>query len=197
MRNPLRQITVAALVATSANLTSIAKADLAYSIVNYPADQSGATVSGTIVTDGATGALSASDILSWSWTITPSGGPSYTFSSLDANAAVSLYGAVVASSSEITIAGTVSSDFALYDGLSLASDLEYDRDPGENTYTGLIPTNNGWETLNPSMGGNDPWVIATVSSVPEPTTLTMLGIAMVGIALIGQCRKNRADAIRK
>ena len=45
------------------NLPRIAKADLSYSIQNYPTDQNGANLTGTITTDGVIGTLAASDIL--------------------------------------------------------------------------------------------------------------------------------------
>jgi hypothetical protein len=157
-----------------------AKADITYSIANYPADQNGASLSGTIVTDGATGSLSASDILSWSWTITPAGGTPFTFSSSDAGAAVAISGTVIASQTAITIGASSgpSNDFALYNSTTLVADLEYDRDTGEDGYFGANSAGQVWATTEPMMGGQDPWVIAS-NAVPEPGTLTMLGIAVV------------------
>src|SRR5271166_2895678 len=46
---------------------------ITYDIQNYPTDQNAWTLSGAITTDGKTGVLAPSDILSWTWTIT--GGP--------------------------------------------------------------------------------------------------------------------------
>ena len=54
-----------------------------YAIQNYPADQDGYTLSGTITTDGVIGGLAASDIVSWSWTISYPGESPVTFSSSD------------------------------------------------------------------------------------------------------------------
>jgi hypothetical protein len=42
---------------------------IVYNIVNYPDDQGGLDVSGTITTDGNKGILDASDIVAWSVTI--------------------------------------------------------------------------------------------------------------------------------
>src|SRR3954468_7607674 len=54
---------ILAIVALIALLpvSQIARADLTYAIVNYPADQSGATLSGNIKTDGTIGALVSSN----------------------------------------------------------------------------------------------------------------------------------------
>ena len=76
---------------------------ITYSIQNYPSDQNQASLSGTITTDGTIGDLAASDILSWSWTITPIGGAPYTLSSSDAGD-TNVDGSLVASASEITMA---------------------------------------------------------------------------------------------
>jgi hypothetical protein len=151
-----------------------------YSIENYPADQNGASLSGTITTDGAVGALATADILSWSWTITPAGGTATTVSSADAFTSVFFFGTVIASSSSITIAGTANNAFALLQrdsGDSVVNNLEYDRIVGETQqYIGQL-TGDVWATMNPAMGANDPWVIAELSSVPEPSSLCLAGVA--------------------
>ena len=71
---------------------------IAYDIQNYPAEQGQHTLSGLIITDGKIGALAASDILSWTFTvdssITVSGGAS----------SVTLLGDVEASPTQITLA---------------------------------------------------------------------------------------------
>ena len=60
--------TIPMLAVLALLLTGTGRADtITYLIQNYPADQGGHTLSGTIVTDGKTGALAASNILSWTF----------------------------------------------------------------------------------------------------------------------------------
>ncbi len=60
----------AVMLFTLITLTPAVWAEVTYSIANYPADQNGWNLTGSIVTDGNTGLLTANDILSWTWTIT-------------------------------------------------------------------------------------------------------------------------------
>ena len=72
------RLAVAAL-ATLFVVPHIAEAGLiTYSIQNYPADQEGSTLSGSITTDGNLGILTATDIISWTWTISHPDLPSVT-----------------------------------------------------------------------------------------------------------------------
>jgi PEP-CTERM motif len=154
---------------------------ITYSIQNYPADQIGASLSGFITTDGVIGDLAAADILSWSWTVTPAGGMPFTLSSDEMGSQVFLLGSVVASPTEITMAETLGplNSFSL-ENITPGGELEYDRaGAGFDKYVGAGPDDVFWNILNPAMEGNDPWIIATASAVPEPSTLTMLGIAAV------------------
>lgn len=77
--------------------------EITYSLQNYPADQEGYTLSGTITTDGVIGGLAASDIVSWSWTISYPSEQLVTFSSSDPQTGIVLDGSVIASQSAITI----------------------------------------------------------------------------------------------
>ncbi len=99
---------------------------ITYSIQNYPADQNGATLSGTITTDGAIGNLASSDILSWSWTITPAGGTPVTVTSSVAGLYNKLDGSVVASPIEITIASPAAGSGDNYLDLGAGSDFGLD-----------------------------------------------------------------------
>ena len=101
----MRQIKIAiASVFMLMPVSHIAEAGaITYSIQNYPADQQGAALSGTITTDGVIGNVAAADVLSWSWTITPFEGTPVTLSS-STGGAVEIVGAVVASQLSITIA---------------------------------------------------------------------------------------------
>ena len=48
-----------------------------------------------------------------------------------------------------------------------------------------------WDTPNPAMGGSDPWVIAEVATVPEPSSLTLAALAVTFAGVIGEARKRR------
>jgi hypothetical protein len=170
-----------------------ARADLTYNIQNYPADQNGATLTGTITTDGTIGALGATDILSWTWTITPSGGTATTFSSTDANASMILV-TPVASSSEITVAPD--QILLLYNtALVDKEELAWDRGPAPQHYRGGIATGDVWADSSPAMGGVDPWVVAktaATTAAPEPSTLIVAGAGgLIGIAY-SLARKRKA-----
>jgi hypothetical protein len=179
--------------------TSSAKADITYNIVDYPADQNGHTVSGSITTDGHIGPLSSSDIKSWTVTI-----DSTTFASTDPQALVSIPDtkAVLASSTAITIAfdpiGAPNfNEVALSsepDGtMATLSSLAYERDFTSRSYSAFL--NNGpflWFTDDPHMGGTDPWVIAT-ATVPEPPTAIVAVFGAVAFLAYGWSRHHRAQ----
>jgi hypothetical protein len=78
---------------------------ITYAIQNYPADQEGYTLSGTITTDGVIGGLAASDIVSWSWTISYPGEPPVTFSSSDPQTGIILDGSVLAVTCAVVLGG--------------------------------------------------------------------------------------------
>ena len=169
-------------------LPQIAEAgDITYSIQDYPADQNGATLSGTIVTDGTIGDLAATDISSWTFTITPVGGSPFTYSSSDTGGSTMLLGQVVASQTDITIASAnaqTSNTLRFSIQRAARNELEYTRIlDGTNQYTGGADDKIVWSTSDPNMGGTDPWVIATAGSVPEPSSLIFGGLgAFVAIA---------------
>jgi hypothetical protein len=162
---------------------------ITYDIANYPADQNGATLTGFITTDGTIGVLTSSDIVSWSWTITPVGGTAFTLTSSEFGSEASMRGPVTASLTSITLPDTTAGQPENYFALlgSGNPDLEYDHETGDNVYLGQIPAGTIWSNTNPVLNGSDTWIIAT-TSVPEPSTLTLLGIAAVCLAGVARRR---------
>lgn len=182
-------VAAAALVALLAAPCFCNAGLITYSIQNYPADQNGANVSGTITTDGTIGNLSAGDILSWSWTITPAGGTAFTFSSTEGTSRLYVSGSVVASPSEITIAEPSLGYENAFEFMAYGGGADYYR----NDFTDFYSAENVWFTYNPSMGGTDPWVIAVASAaVPEPSSLTLAGLAVLSGLAHGLARTRKA-----
>ena len=181
---------------------------ITYTIQNYPADQNGASLTGSITTDGVMGNLAAADILSWTWTVTPQGGTPFTFSSSDADARPPLIdGSVVASQSSITIGAAAPGSFnelRLFDvGPGEAeSDLGYLRNgPSDTLYESDIaaatPTTVR-ATSTPAMGGTDPWVIAMAgSAVPEPSGAVLLSLGIAGALLCRTLHRSNRIQLRE
>jgi len=172
-----------------------------YSIQNYPADQSGATLSGTITTDGIIGKLATSDILSWSWTITSPGVTAFTLSSSDTSAQAFVDGLVVASQSNITIAASspTAANSLGFQGAA-GAELDYFRFGTSNSYQGFLPTGAVWVTPSPVMGQTNPWVVAVAAqSVPEPSCLALgcLGAACSIAGVLSRKFRARREAVNK
>ncbi len=167
------------VLAELAITTHAAKAgSITYAIQNYPADQDGHTVSGSITTDGKTGLLDTSDITSWAVTIDTT-----TFRSTDPGSNTQALG-VFATTTGIKIAGFggglllgthvgFNYDVLVWDRVPLDSNL--------SLYGGTVNSVDLWSTFNPAMGGTNPWVLA---SVPEPSsfTLAVLGVGALIVA---------------
>jgi len=155
-----------------------------YYIANYPTDQNGHNISGTITTDGTLGTLAAKNIISWSVTIDGT-----TFTNTDPNAETLVSGTGLnAALTSITLAEAAIGEFnALQFDINNASvtspSIDWHRSPsavpGVNTdlYLGSISEANTWFTENPSMGGTNPWLIA--AAVPEPSTALLASIGAV------------------
>jgi len=83
------------------------KAGTIYDLQNYPADQNGHTLSGTITTDGTIGTLQESNIKSWNVTIDATD----NFSSHDPGAVTSVAGlGLAATATELSFATSLSTN---------------------------------------------------------------------------------------
>ncbi len=164
---------------------------MTYAIQNYPADQNGQTLSGTITTDGKTGLLANSDITSWAVTI-----DSTTFRSTDPGSSAAALG-VFATPNGIKIPG-------FGGGLLFETDLQFGFDsiswirvpafPNLSNYGGRPDgTDILWNTFNPALGGTSNWILA---SAPEPSSVVLAGIgafASIAYALVRKRRARRGD----
>jgi len=75
------------------------RADTIYTIQNYPSDQNGHTVSGTIATDGHIGQITSADITSWSVTFDST----FTFRSTDPGTDIGSLGVVQATATNLSL----------------------------------------------------------------------------------------------
>jgi hypothetical protein len=167
--------------------TNEATADIIYEWVNLPADQDGAQLSGTITTDGTIGFITESNILTWSFTVAKTGYPSYSASSTASNASI-----FIDSTSSLE---TTTNSLELNGEFTIG--LNIDQSTGQTlirwnpaNVTQLYFSNSnssvdpGWVTFDPAgFGGGNVWTIANVSAVPEPGSLGMFGLLLVGAAL--------------
>jgi len=163
---------------------------ITYHILDFPAYQNGFNVTGTITTDGTIGNLSASNITSWSVTVSQ-GGASETFTSNDSGAFVVIENTLVATSTGLYLPPT--SDYSTQNLLELLSAPQgahiIDEIHWSNSFTpfylgsfNFAPT--AWNTVPDAFSGKN-WVIATV---PEPSSLALFSIAVVGGPVLARRR---------
>ena len=173
------------------------RADLIYNIQNYPSDQSGHTLSGTITTDGTIGTLTSGNIVSW--VVTLDGTES--FRSTDSGAITGVE-SLDATSTNLTLSN---SNFASVLNLGVSiSNVEADEVFWRNSslssqllYLAKYNSAQIWSTTTPSLGGSEPWLIAVAqsSTVPEPSSLPIAGSAI--ICGIGVCVRRMRIRHRK
>ena len=165
-------------------------APITYNIQNYASLQNGYTLSGTITTDGTIGTLVASNITSFSFTISNAGGTIVD----QENGTIAKVENLTATLTMLTL-----SDSNPISQLRLPpvieDPIEYIRSPGFGVYQAFGNNQSFWEQNsedNPGFSlGGDPWVIAVAAStVPEPGSLTLalLGGTCLAVVRWARCR---------
>ncbi len=177
------------LAAISLIPTEVGAGSITYNVVNYPADQGGYTVSGTITTNGATGTeLPRTDITSWDIIITT---PSNTTVTINTTTTTNQSTTFDATPTEITVATDSDSIQFLNSAASLG--IEWD---GNTT----VPPQIGLEYIGVVQPGGPAWVdyinISTVIAtavVPEPTSSVLAVIGAGSVVACGLVRRRRAQ----
>jgi hypothetical protein len=154
---------------------------ITYSLQNYAADQNGSALTGSVTTDGNLGALTATDIVSWTWTISgPVGSP------LTVSGVTSTVSLLTATDQQLLLpaAPLVLAEFYLV--VPGSGSLEYFRPTTTSQqagiYSGFTQLVDFWITDSPRMGGTDPWVIGVAAaSVPEPSSVALLELSIAGL----------------
>ncbi|MGA2704220.1 MAG: hypothetical protein ABSH35_24380 [Isosphaeraceae bacterium] len=185
------------LLAACSSSPRTTRADTIYAIQNYPSDQNGHTVSGTIATDGHIGQITSADITSWSVTFDST----FTFRSTDPGADIGSLGVVQATATNLSLSspsvGFNQLEFGIF-GTAGAPDVGSSINWGRATvepgvYSGFLESTELWNLYRTTLGGTDPWVLAVAqaSAIPEPASLWMAGIAISAGLAYGWFRHRR------
>jgi MYXO-CTERM domain-containing protein len=146
-----------------------------YSLINDTLDQDGFTLSGNITTDGRMGNLNASDIIAWTYLV--QGGFQGVYST---GADVSLTGQLYAAGTFLCVPDGSSLELGDGYGNMLAwTNTGRTVDYRCNKSVEIPPGGTLWDTQILSAGSD--FVIAGSTTTPEPTSLTLLVTALLGL----------------
>jgi len=177
-------------IAVLAIVSNASASDITYNIADYPANEGNNSISGTIITDGTIGPLSAANILGGTLSISEGNGqvisgPATFGDPMDLEATTTALLLGPASDSMFSIDNTTPSD------QSWTARVIYSNNPGGGQYDGVLDAkppailslllfgSNPVPTTPGSIGANPSWVIATV---PEPSALALLAVGAIGLA---------------
>lgn len=187
--------------------------NITYNLVDYPLDQGGHHLSGTITTDGTIGDLGVSSFPVGYYNYAPQFGghitaatyqidndPVYT---VPVNNLPNAWAEVVATPTQIVLRpGNISQFQLIYNVVSVGVWGIGWQNSGSNVgpYSGSDQASGTvWNTANTSsaaghLGANSSWVIATV--VPEPTTLVLFATGLLGLAAFRPSSRRRSNSRR-
>lgn len=174
------------LTATLITIGSKAEANIIYTL-NPIAGNDGSTLTGVITTDGATGPLSTTDILGA--TFESPGNIAYGFTTFTGAAQLSQISATdsgllfdgFSSSLLFNNAPTAGDPFGLVDLLAPPGQSSWE---GFETIEGTFPPTTGEIQFTPQG-----YFATATAPVPEPATITLLGIALLGIGMVSRRRR--------
>jgi PEP-CTERM motif len=165
---------------------SVRGGSVTYNIQNYPAEQDGWTLAGTITITSKTASGTITEdneniITAWGWTISK-GSESYTNKSTDKNAELTITGSLSYTSTQILLPAAKDPGDALYlTGTQIRATLTWRNIPDKTFYAAVYIKDGrapyAWGSSPEKLGGN-PWVLA---AVPEPSTLLLMGIGFVSV----------------
>jgi hypothetical protein len=182
--------------------------DITYQLVNYPAYQDGWTLSGSITTNGTLGLLTnTDDFLSWTWTVSQSGQPSFTVNSTEPGAYLESNGPIMASSTQLILflpppVGNAVGAFGIgvdLDNSAVLQTLTYliYSNPSRDLYSAVNLTPSGpdifyWsDNESQALTPQGTFIIAA-AAVPEPASVVLGGLAAICGIAYGLARKSRA-----
>ena len=195
----LRSMLRGVLLFTLLTLPPAVMADRTYDLQSGRSMPVGWTLSGTITTDGTIGTIQATNILSWTWTMT-SGVSSFTVSSTDPGAAVTISG-LTSTGAALGITSTGAAlllPFANYIGLSNPdASLWYDNNIDQEHWQVTLPGVRSGDEVWVSTGYGSPTgeiQSAAIAVVPEPSPLYLVGFGAVCVYVMGHKRRARRTA---
>lgn len=197
-----RILAVAALLVWVPNLSAV---NITYNLQSYNAAQGGATLSGSITTDGSTGALTTSDILSWQFTITTLT-DIFTGSSTNAGATATVanaagHGIADATRIFLPVTGNTTNRSLLLKDPITGNEILWSRYPGADVYRARRNTSIDIWNLTSVYSSTGAVALPTTAAmviavlapaaaiVPEPTSLTLMSISIVSLASMRRRRQ--------
>jgi len=169
------------------------RAQLIYDLVDYSSLQNGWVLNGSVSVLASApddGTLNTAEIISWNWkatkgSLTVEGSSTGISPSAFSTANITATNILLGANSSFILTNDIPPD----PGFGFSQGLHYSRytDPfdgqtgsqylAQKPSTGFNPM---WNSMDVNLGG-DPWVIAEIAPVPEPTSFAMFGVALVGM----------------